>query len=449
MSATPARTHVYCGPTIALAEAASMIQGSIVHPPVRHGDLLSAGASAGDTVVIIDGIFFHAAAVRHKEILELLAHGVRVVGAASMGALRGAELSRYGMIGVGAIFSEYAAGVIDADDEVAVAYDPSGYRQLSEALIDMRDVVTSAVGDGTIDRAEGARLIERARALHFAGRSWAALRKESAATGDDEAVHRLERWRAAHPDWERAKLRDAREALRLVADDALPQPSALGWASTSWRTGFLRHWTARFQGQNSGSRHVPFLAVLQHQQLYDPDFPRRWRRHVLSWIAGTAETAGLETRALATAEAQGLTLANLTAGQISVWLTDTEITTLGAAEKTTRLLVRAVPQDATIPLIPATSDEATDLISPDLQSWEAVQSAFQYNDQVIRGNPSVSIHNLRPEAVILHLARVWELDPGDLPALIAAALDRGFTSIGAAVDAARSFFFWSLKDNPD
>jgi hypothetical protein len=95
-----------------LVEAASIIPGARVHPPVRHGDVLSIDAAAGDTVVIIDGAFFHAAAVRHKEILELLARGVRVVGAASMGALRAAELWRYGMIGVGDIFSKYAGGAI-------------------------------------------------------------------------------------------------------------------------------------------------------------------------------------------------------------------------------------------------------------------------------------------------------------------------------------------------
>lgn len=444
--ATKPRIHVYCGPTIPFGEAASIVPGARIHPPVRHGDVLSIDAAAGDTVVIIDGIFFHAAAVRHKELLELLARGVHVVGASSMGALRGAELQHYGMIGIGAIFRKYADGVIDADDEVAVAYDPGDYRQLSEALVDMRDVVARAVHDGAISQAEGMSLTGRARGLHFASRSWAALRKESAATCDEEATERLDRWRASHPALVRAKLRDAREALRLVADATLPRPAARKWPASAWRTSFLRHWTAYFDGRDSGGGAVPFLAMFQHQQLYDPDFPRRWRRRVLSWIARTAETpetAGLEARALAAAAEEGLTLSNLTAEQVSRWLTDSEIATLGEAEKTARLLVRAVPQDVMIPLTPVTADEAADLIDPALQSQEAVRSAFRYNDEIISQDARVSVHDLRPDWIIRHLAGTWHLDPADQPALIAAARDRGFTSLHSAVEAARSFFLWS------
>lgn len=187
--------------------------------------------------------------------------------------------------------------------------------------------------------------------------------------------------------------------------------------------------------------------IFQHQQLYDPGFPQRWRRRVLSWIAGTTETAELESQALAIAEAQGLTLGNLTDEQISRWLTDSEIATLDEAEKTARLLVRAVPQDATIPLTPVTSAEAADLIDPDLQSQEAVRSAFRYNDQIIGQDAYVSVYNLRPDVIIHHLARSWNLNPEDRPALIAAVRDRGFTSLNSAVEGARSFFLWRSAIN--
>jgi hypothetical protein len=307
----------------------------------------------------------------------------------------------------------------------------------------MRDVAARAADDGAIHEAEGARLMERARSLPFASRNWAALRKESAASDDAAAMARLEHWRASHPAPERAKLRDARAALLLVADDALPEAVAPDWASASWRTSFLRHWIARFQGQQGGGRHIPFLAVFQHQQLYDPIFAARWRRHVLSWIAGTADSAGLESRAVAIAEAEGLTLRNLTPEQVLLWLTDSEIATLDETEKTIRLLVRAIPQDATIPLTPIAPDQAADLIDPNLQSWEAVQRAFQYNDEVIRRDACVNVHDLRPDAIIHHLGQLWKLDPRARPAMVAAARDRGFTGIDHAVQAARSFFLWS------
>ena len=144
---TAPAVHVYCGPTITAAEVLEIIPGASIHPPVQHGDVLRLAVRAGDTVIIIDGVFHAVAAVRHKEILDLLARGVHVVGAASMGALRAAELYPYGMTGIGGIFAAYRDGIIDADDEVAVAHTADG-RQLSEALADIRALAAAAAADG-------------------------------------------------------------------------------------------------------------------------------------------------------------------------------------------------------------------------------------------------------------------------------------------------------------
>jgi hypothetical protein len=79
-------TYVYVGPTLPAAEVASCLPEAVIRPPVAHGDLLRETHSSGDVVLLIDGYFHHAGAVRHKEILTLLASGVRVVGCSSMGA---------------------------------------------------------------------------------------------------------------------------------------------------------------------------------------------------------------------------------------------------------------------------------------------------------------------------------------------------------------------------
>jgi hypothetical protein len=50
--------------------------------------------------------------------------GVHVFGAASMGALRAAEMHSLGMVGIGTIFQWYRDGKIVADDEVAVRHGP-------------------------------------------------------------------------------------------------------------------------------------------------------------------------------------------------------------------------------------------------------------------------------------------------------------------------------------
>jgi len=70
--------------------------------------------------------------VAHKEILDVLKKGVTVVGGSSMGALRAAELDAFGMVGAGRIYECYRSGRIEADDEVAVTYNPVTGEQLSE-----------------------------------------------------------------------------------------------------------------------------------------------------------------------------------------------------------------------------------------------------------------------------------------------------------------------------
>lgn len=51
-----------------------------------------------------------------------------------MGALRAAEMHRYGMIGIGEIFERYRAGEED-DSLVAMSYEESTFRPLTEAPI--------------------------------------------------------------------------------------------------------------------------------------------------------------------------------------------------------------------------------------------------------------------------------------------------------------------------
>ncbi len=441
--------HVYCGPTITAAEVLDMIPAAITHPPVRHGDLIRLHAGAGDTVVIIDGVFHAAPPVRHKEILDLLSRGVRVVGAASMGALRAAELYPYGMTGIGSIFADYRDGLIDADDEVAVAHTADGNQQLSEALADMRAVVALAVTEGILDRLEARRITDYARGIHYTKRSWNALRYASAADPGFKAVlQRLADWRAAHTEIEGAKHADAVAALRQVADGNLPPSVDAAWLCQPWRTFHLQHWIACYRGIVHEGVCVPFLAALQHQQLYDPGFPRRWRRHVMSWIAATttqaagspAGTEDIESDAVAAAAAKGLILCRLSAAQLAYWLTSDEMADLADAEKLARILVRSVPQDPAAAIWPAAADDAPWLLARDIDSTGAALAAFRRNAEIAGSGPGRSIHELRKDMVLQHLADRWGIDPADERSLTAAARDRGFYDAASAAEAARSFF---------
>jgi hypothetical protein len=121
---------------------------------------------------IIDGYFETVPAVWHKEILYAMERGVHVLGAASMGALRAAELEAFGMIGVGQIFSWYSSGKLEDDDEVAVSHGPAdkGYCALSEAMVNIRHVIESAEIDGVISTSLASRVLSVAKSLHFSER---------------------------------------------------------------------------------------------------------------------------------------------------------------------------------------------------------------------------------------------------------------------------------------
>jgi hypothetical protein len=430
-----ASVHVYCGPTIGAAEAAGLVPGAVTHPPVRHGDLLRLDPGPGLTVVIIDGVFHEVPSVRHKEILWLLAHDTAVVGAASMGALRAAELYPFGMIGVGGIYRAYRDGTLDGDDEVAVALTPGDWQAVSVALADVRAAAAQAAAAGVIDRAEAAALAGRAGTVHYAARTWAAI--AAAARADlGDAMTRFRRWldcAAPVP----AKLRDAREALRLVAAGTLPAAPPVTWSAGRWGSCQLQDWLARWRGP------VPFRDILAHQQLYGGGFPARWRRHVLSWVArsaGPAAGCDLPGAALQAARAAGLDAGYLTPAQAGYWLTPAEMTGLDDDEKLARILARAVPQDLTAPVWPVTAGQAGDLIDEAAGSDQAVARAGALNEQASRTGPYRRMSDLRAELIRAHLAAIWMTSPDDAAALTAAARDRGFASIAAAVEAARPFF---------
>src|SRR5262245_60376014 len=81
-----------------------------IRPPVQRGDLSTLGLARGDTVAIIDGVTGAHRALCHREVLAAIKAGVRVTGAAGMGALRAAELCAFGMEGVGTVFEAFVRG---------------------------------------------------------------------------------------------------------------------------------------------------------------------------------------------------------------------------------------------------------------------------------------------------------------------------------------------------
>jgi hypothetical protein len=116
-------------------------------------------------------------AVWHKEILWAMTRGIHVFGAASMGALRAAELAPFGMEGVGAIFQAYRNGILKDDDEVAVAHTTaeSGYRCSSEAMVNIRRTLAAAESAGVISRGTHLELAHFAKQLFYPERTYPGL----------------------------------------------------------------------------------------------------------------------------------------------------------------------------------------------------------------------------------------------------------------------------------
>ncbi len=162
------RACIFAGPSLPPA-ARTAIPGVVWHPPAAQGDLYRAALGRPVAIGLIDGYFGSVASVWHKEILWAMAQGIHVYGAASIGALRAAELAAFGMHGVGEIFAAYRDGVLEDDDEVALLHGPveTGYLALSEPMVNLRASFAAAAAAGVVTATQSALLVACAKALFY------------------------------------------------------------------------------------------------------------------------------------------------------------------------------------------------------------------------------------------------------------------------------------------
>jgi len=168
---------VFVGPTLSPRDVRAVLPEASLREPASCGDVAKAALERPDAIAVIDGYFQHRLAVWHKEILWALAGGIRVYGAASMGALRAAELADFGMVGVGRIFEWFRSGTLEDDDEVAIAHQSAarGYQVGSDAMVNIRATLEHAASAGIVSSATAAGLREIGKAMFFAERSFPAI----------------------------------------------------------------------------------------------------------------------------------------------------------------------------------------------------------------------------------------------------------------------------------
>lgn len=160
--------YVFAGPSLPTDDRAE-VPGLYYLPPVAQGDLLPLIEQGAKTIGIIDGFFEAVPSVLHKEVLYAISQGVIVIGGASMGALRAAELAPFGMIGIGTIYEAYSQGRIEDDDEVAVLHGPAetDYLALSDAMVDIRATLESAILAKVISELECEQLLLFAKKRNY------------------------------------------------------------------------------------------------------------------------------------------------------------------------------------------------------------------------------------------------------------------------------------------
>ncbi len=165
--------HVYLGPSLDRETAKQLLPEACYHPPVRCGDLISLLRLSPKKIIIIDGFYETVPAAWHKEILLAMEFGVAVWGAASIGALRAAELYQFGMQGFGQIYHDFKTGILSDDDEVAVLHgdEKNGFLAINDPMVNIRYTCQYALEKQIISSEMKARLVAYCKAQFYPYRS--------------------------------------------------------------------------------------------------------------------------------------------------------------------------------------------------------------------------------------------------------------------------------------
>ena len=286
---------IFAGPTLPARDPERRFDAAWM-PPARHGDVYQAVTTLQPRAIgIIDGFFQWAPAVWHKEILWAITRGVHVFGAASMGALRAAELAPFGMRGVGAIFEAYRDGQFAAcgadafedDDEVAVVHGPeeAGYLAASEAMINIRCTFARAEREETIDASTRSELVTIAKALFFPERTYDTILRRGREAGlPCGALDRLEAWLpSGRVDQKRLDAVAMLEALAafLAADPAPARASFVFEHTLAWER-------ASRELRVSAPHTSEELLVLEELRLDDARY-LEWRREAIDRLTRLQE----------------------------------------------------------------------------------------------------------------------------------------------------------------
>jgi hypothetical protein len=294
--------HVFAGPTLRREDVLSRLD-AVVSGPVAFGDVYRTAHQRPTAIAIIDGYFERVPATWHKEILWAMSEGIHVFGASSMGALRAAELCDFGMVGVGSIFEAFRDGLLEDDDEVAVAHGEAdtGYRPVSEAMVNIRATLERAVREEIVSPATAVELTARAKRTFYAERSYATLLRADATQGlDATELVRLRGWlNEGRVDQKRL---DAERLLQHLAAWRAenPKPKRVGYSFEStdaWHE--AQRVAGASLGRGTAANSNDDAGVIEELKLADAYNAAQALAVARGWSLEAARRAGVKADALA------------------------------------------------------------------------------------------------------------------------------------------------------
>ena len=439
------RIVVFSGPTLSEEHIHAIVPNAEVHPPVSAGDLLRHSFAPGDLVAIIDGFYFQSGAVRHKEILSLLQRGIHVWGAASMGALRAAELATFGMRGIGHIFQSYFQGEIEGDDEVAILHssEEMGNIHLTEALVNIRYACTRSQEEGILSKNECELIVACATTLPFFERSYPAVLMNAQERGLSEmsSEHFQQFVREQSPDLKRLDALELIEALRTPPEEPFCATFKLN------ETTFVRDWNVFSKGTVIDEQIVvPDVDLLTIYQLFGTDYPEL---HRVVLLKALEELARRNIQNLASENSNEELVARYIADRINVgaydelpeelskWLRPSE----QQLSHTSRLVILGLrlwqePRSQSWHKSIIDYIKTSDLFYPLLK---LTAEARLFNETLQEQHHSLELQHLSPFHIYEWFLKRWSVEANDMQF---ALLDRGFQGPTDLLERSRPFFLF-------
>lgn len=242
------KTCLFIGPTGLNSGVHGLVDR---YPPACLGSVFRAVERGYRQIGIVDAYFGNVATVWHKEILFALSRQVVVWGAASAGALRAAELERFGMLGCGVVFRLFRRGILEDDDEVCVIHAPRElrYEPLSFAMVNIRYTLRMLRRRGSLCHEEEKMLCDQLKALHFGSRDEAHLYTVALSKfGNTRGRKIADDFMLYYSD---VKARDAQRLVHIMTGFESASPPL-----RDWKFPRTEYWVQQFEKELS---HVPPL----------------------------------------------------------------------------------------------------------------------------------------------------------------------------------------------